>query len=487
MQFNVEYSQIEKCIEQGINFENTHKYNEAKQKFIYTVELLFKYIDCVKNTENKSKTKLLTNLYDLVEIYMKKIEALIEKNKYKHVLSSVVQIYSVSNEYSFGCSGSGVIISKDGFVISNFHVLNYDQNIFPIYIDVDIDYGKSEPKRKYTAKIVMYDKDYDLALLKIESNDIFPYLPISDSFNVEIGDDVNVFGFPFTGNDTITWSKGIISGFYDSFFKTDAKITSGNSGGPALDSNGCLIGIVTKGIIEEKFENDLGLIRPINYAKSFLDYCNISLNTCKINHPINKSILSSIVHIKYEITSGIEGKSIATGIGILFTDSPMYILTNCKNMASIEKIWISINDEKGDKPLIPKYLATVLYSLQNFTILKIDKYLKKKQDDYYYSYEIEIENQINVEKLDLNDDGDCLSCGQEIYIANYFYFDSTISIFKGIISGFCNNFIKCDVNVYKNDYSGSLVFNKDFNLVGITEINSKNIIPIKEIKKLLKL
>ncbi len=333
----------------------------------------------------------------------------------------------------------------------------------------------------------MYDKDYDLVLLKIESNDMFPYLPISDSFNVEIGDDVNVFGFPFTGNDTITWSKGIISGFHDSFFKTDAKITSGNSGGPALDSNGCLIGIVTKGIIEEKFENDLGLIRPINYAKIFLDYCNISLKTCKINHSINKSILSSIVHIKYATNSG-KGISIATGIGILFTDSPTCILTNCKNLASVnstENIWISINDEKGDKPLIPKYLATVLYSLENFTILKIDKYLKKKQDDFYYPYEIE--NQINVEKLDLNNDCDCLSCGQEIYIANYFYFDSTISIFKGIISGFCNNFIKCDVNIYKNDYSGSLVFNKEFKLVGITDINSKNIIPIKEIKKLLKL
>ncbi len=95
MQFDVEYSQIEKNIEQGINFENAHKYNEAKQKYIYTLDLLFLYINRVKSSENnsksKSKTKLLTNLYDLVEIYMKKIEALIEKIKYKHVLFKFIQ------------------------------------------------------------------------------------------------------------------------------------------------------------------------------------------------------------------------------------------------------------------------------------------------------------------------------------------------------------------------------------------------------------
>ena len=140
-------------------------------------------------------------------------------------------------------SGSGVIISEDGYIITNRHVINNAKEIEVVLND----------KRTYNAKILGEDSNSDLALLKIEEK-MLPFLKFGNSNNLRIGEWVLAVGNPYNLNSTVT--AGIISaksrkinilndGGIESFIQTDAAINSGNSGGALINTNGNLIGINT--------------------------------------------------------------------------------------------------------------------------------------------------------------------------------------------------------------------------------------------------
>jgi Do/DeqQ family serine protease len=140
-------------------------------------------------------------------------------------------------------SGSGVIISDDGFIITNKHVINNAEEIEVVLND----------KRTYSAKILGEDSNSDLALLKIDENKL-PFLEFDNSNNLKVGEWVLAVGNPYNLNSTVT--AGIISaksrkinilndGGIESFIQTDAAINSGNSGGALVNTNGNLIGINT--------------------------------------------------------------------------------------------------------------------------------------------------------------------------------------------------------------------------------------------------
>ena len=133
--------------------------------------------------------------------------------------------------------GSGVLISKDGYVVTNNHVVaNSDR------IKVTLD-----DKREFPGKLIGVDKSTDLALLKINANDL-PYAALGDSDKLRVGDWVVAIGSPFSFDHSAT--AGIISGKgrrigkeIVPFIQTDAAINPGNSGGPLFDMNGSVIGI----------------------------------------------------------------------------------------------------------------------------------------------------------------------------------------------------------------------------------------------------
>ena len=140
-------------------------------------------------------------------------------------------------------SGSGVIISEDGFIITNKHVINNAEEIEVVLND----------KRTYNAKILGEDSNTDLALLKIEESKL-PFLEFDNSNNLRVGEWVLAIGNPYNLNSTVT--AGIISaksrkinilnnGGIESFIQTDAAINSGNSGGALVNTYGNLIGINT--------------------------------------------------------------------------------------------------------------------------------------------------------------------------------------------------------------------------------------------------
>ncbi len=144
-------------------------------------------------------------------------------------------------------SGSGVIISGDGYIVTNNHVVDDADNIEVTLND----------KRTYTAKVIGKDKGTDLALLKIEETNL-PYLLYGNSDDVKVGQWVLAVGNPFNLTSTVTAgivsakgrNVGIIQGDQirglpplESFIQTDAAVNPGNSGGALVSTNGQLIGI----------------------------------------------------------------------------------------------------------------------------------------------------------------------------------------------------------------------------------------------------
>ncbi|HNQ86003.1 MAG TPA: DegQ family serine endoprotease [Deltaproteobacteria bacterium] len=160
--------------------------------------------------------------------------------------------------------GSGFIISPDGFVLTNNHVISGADEIFVSLAD----------KEEFTATRVGTDDKTDIALIKIESEKRdFPVAVLGDSDALEIGEWVVALGNPFGFGHTLT--QGIVSaksrvigaGPYDNFIQTDAAINPGNSGGPLINMQGQVIGINTAIVATGQ---GLGFATPINMAKDIL-------------------------------------------------------------------------------------------------------------------------------------------------------------------------------------------------------------------------
>ena len=135
-------------------------------------------------------------------------------------------------------SGSGVIISTDGYIVTNNHVVDGADELTVTLND----------NKEYSARIIGTDKTTDLALIKISATNL-PAMPIGDSDKLKVGEWVLAVGNPFNFNSTVT--AGIVSAKarslgangIESFIQTDAAINSGNSGGALVNTRGELVGI----------------------------------------------------------------------------------------------------------------------------------------------------------------------------------------------------------------------------------------------------
>ena len=137
--------------------------------------------------------------------------------------------------------GSGVILSEDGYIVTNNHVIDGADEITVTLND----------NRTFPARLIGTDANTDLALVKIEADDKLPFLSVGDSDNLKIGEWVLAVGNPFNLTSTVTAgivsakarSLGVYNGGIESFIQTDAAINQGNSGGALVNANGELVGI----------------------------------------------------------------------------------------------------------------------------------------------------------------------------------------------------------------------------------------------------
>lgn len=159
--------------------------------------------------------------------------------------------------------GSGFIISEDGYIVTNNHVVENASDVKVILAD----------KSEYHAEIIGRDPKTDIALIKIKPEKNLVAVDLGDSDNLKVGEWVVAIGNPFGLGHTVT--AGIVSakgriigaGPYDDFIQTDASINPGNSGGPLFDINGTVIGINTAIISGGQ---GIGFAIPINIAKDFI-------------------------------------------------------------------------------------------------------------------------------------------------------------------------------------------------------------------------
>src|SRR5882724_1226060 len=164
--------------------------------------------------------------------------------------------------------GSGVIVDKRGYVLTNNHVV---EQATKIQVQLDGD------PAKYTAKVIGVDEDTDLAVIKIEATKELPVAKLGNSDGVQVGDWVLAIGSPFGLNATVT--AGIISAKdragigqqFQRFLQTDAAINPGNSGGPLVDMAGQVIGINTAIITGSRGYEGVGFAMPSSTAINVYD------------------------------------------------------------------------------------------------------------------------------------------------------------------------------------------------------------------------
>ena len=289
--------------------------------------MLFILLSC---TEDKSNT-FNTQISESIEL----------------ISPSVVGINTTSidnNEYY----GSGLIISKDGYITTNSHVVEYSKEI-----SVTTSGGK-----KYYAEIIGTDELTDIALLKIDAVSL-NYASLDSSIQVTQGEWVVAIGNPynlFSASNKATATVGIISGkninfglqgeghVYQNMIQTDASINPGNSGGPLVNLKGKIVGINTFMINESKASGGIGFSIPI---KRVVDI----VNELKINGKVDRKWITGVTvreidekfikYLKIEtsygvIVSDVEKKSPGANAGILLKD--IITKVNGKKVNSVQDI-----------------------------------------------------------------------------------------------------------------------------------------------------
>ena len=270
-----------------------------KRKIFTLLSLLFVVISCSNPIDNSNKNEekkdqkeqtQQTSQEDLKKYTKNAVEtqdAFVQV--YKNTKDSIVNIRTkktvVVNTYNpleelllgrsggeekreSGALGSGFVVSEDGYIVTNNHVVSNADEIFVKFSD----------GREYKTKLIGTSPEVDIAVLKIESNEKFKPLEFSDSDKVEIGQWSIAFGNPMGLNDSMT--VGVVSASgrsslgieeIENFIQTDAAINQGNSGGPLIDINGKVIGVNTAILSTSGGSVGLGFAIPSNLVSVVKD------------------------------------------------------------------------------------------------------------------------------------------------------------------------------------------------------------------------
>jgi serine protease Do len=228
------------------------------------------------STSAETKRAILDSSFDPLHQVSASLEGLS-----KRVSPSVVQIFSTGYKpdsdrehrnmdlLSRGLvSGSGIIIASDGWIVTNAHVVEGGRRI-----RVQLSHEAAARRALFDAKLVVADRETDLALLKIDATDL-PTLELSDSSDLKQGQLVLAFGSPLGFDNSV--SMGIVSSVArqpdpDSptiYVQTDAAINPGNSGGPLVDTSGRVVGINTLILTQSGGNEGIGLAIPSNVVRS---------------------------------------------------------------------------------------------------------------------------------------------------------------------------------------------------------------------------
>ncbi len=324
--------------------------------------------------------------------------------------------------------GSGVIISSDGYIVTNNHVVaNASQ------LQVTLNNNKS-----YEAELVGTDPNTDIALLKIAVDEKLPYLAFGDSDNTKIGEWVLAVGNPFNLTSTVT--AGIISakardlGRNQSFIQTDAAVNPGNSGGALVNTNGDLVGINTAISSQTGSYVGYSFAVPSNIAKKvvndILEYGNVlkgilGISTPQTNTPyamengINEIEGVYISEIQEE--SGAEAADLQVGDVIKMVDNvkikrfpDLTGYLSAKRPGDVVSVTVARNGDEFTMPVTLTELQTIDLPVMGLTVKNLTekdrKQFKIKKGvkivgvpETYRGYGLENKILISVDDEDIDD------------------------------------------------------------------------------------
>ncbi len=227
----------------------------------------------------------------------------------------IIAMVDVNGSLEEGWSGSGTILTPDGLILTNAHVALSDKYYHVEALKIAMTTSQDNPPQpRYYAEVLQADADLDIAVLRIttdlDGNAVdaaglhLPYVPLGNSDELNLGDPITILGYPGIGGETITLTRGEVSGFTSesgrgnrAFIKTSATIAGGNSGGLAANARGYLIGVPTQlgyggddqyvdcriladtnrdGVIDENDDcvptgGFINALRPVNLARPLIE------------------------------------------------------------------------------------------------------------------------------------------------------------------------------------------------------------------------
>ncbi|WP_108244691.1 S1C family serine protease [Muricauda brasiliensis] len=291
-------------------------------------------------------------------------------------------------------TGSGVIISPDGYIVTNNHVIANSSQL-----EVVLNNNKS-----YEAEVIGTDADSDIALLKIDAEDALPYLAFGDSDNAKIGEWVLAVGNPFNLTSTVT--AGIVSAKArslapsgaQSFIQTDAAVNPGNSGGALVNTNGDLIGINTAITSQTGSYIGYAFAVPSNIAKKvvedIMEFGNVQKGLLGISAANTRSPLAiekGLDELEGVYVAGVEEDSGADEAGLLEGDiikkvdnvdigkfSQLTGYLNSKRPGDVVQVTLDRDGENLVKNVTLKKQNSVILPATSFRVKNLTKEDKKK-------------------------------------------------------------------------------------------------------------
>lgn len=291
-------------------------------------------------------------------------------------------------------TGSGVIISPDGYIVTNNHVIANSSQL-----EVTLNNNKT-----YEAEVIGTDADSDIALIKIDTDDALPYLAFGDSDHTKIGEWVLAVGNPFNLTSTVT--AGIVSAKArslsptrtQSFIQTDAAVNPGNSGGALVNTNGDLIGINTAITSQTGSYVGYAFAVPSNIAKKvvedIMEFGNVQKGLLGISAANTKSkaaIEMGLDQLEGVYVAGVEEESGADDAGLQEGDiikkvdnidiqkfSELTGYLSAKRPGDVVRVTLERDGENLIKNVTLKKQNSVILPATSFKVMNLTKEDKRK-------------------------------------------------------------------------------------------------------------
>jgi len=298
-------------------------------QFLTPVLLLLVLIPATSQASDLSVAKSLSNAFaDIAERVSPSVVTITSEHIFKHPGTDQFHTFqdmlprqfwpflpNQDREMRSTSLGSGIVISKDGYILTNNHVIEQGENIKVQFSD----------KQELEAEVIGADPKTDVALIKVDAQGLSP-IEMGDSDNLRVGELVLAIGSPFSGNLSQTVTQGIISAIgrtavglidYEDFIQTDAAINPGNSGGALVDLDGKLIGMNSAIASQSGGNQGIGFAIPVAIINRVID-------DLRTNGHVTRAWLGVYVQAVDATMAKTLGMDNATGalVGQVVEDSP---------------------------------------------------------------------------------------------------------------------------------------------------------------------